>query len=131
MIRYDYGKKKVRQVLGTIDRYDLEGDFHEAVNRFADEYASYKEYLDEPHEIPERSGYGKSMYLDGVDNKTIKFDKLYLDWQDTYDNEKELQVVGERDMDASELAAYDAELEKQKQREIEQLKKLKEKYPDA
>ena len=126
-----YGTKRVRQAIGTIYRGDLEGDFGDVLNKLMAEYGHYKQFLDEPHEVSERSGYGRNKYLDGVDKKLVKFDKLYLDWQDTYDNEKELVVIGERDMDASELAAYAEELKKQKQREIEQLKKLKEKYPDA
>jgi hypothetical protein len=130
-IQYYYGTKKVRQAIGTIYRGDFEGDFGEVLNSFMAEYASYKKYLDEPHEVTERSGYGKHLYLDGTDKKTVKFDSLHLDWQDTYDDEKELRVVGERAMDAGELAAYEAELEKSKEREIEQLRKLKEKYPNV
>lgn len=127
-IIYHYGTKRVHQALGTIYRYDLEGDFGEALNNFMAEYNDYKKYLEEPHELVD---CGRHMYLDGVDKKNVKFDKISLDWQDTYENEKELVVYGERDMDSSELAAYEVELEKSKQREIEQLKKLREKYPNA
>lgn len=130
-IWYDYSKKRVRQVLGTIYRGDFEGNFGEVLNSFMAEYASYKNYVDEPHEVVERSGYGKHLYLDGVEKKTVKFDSIHLDWQDTYDDEKELRVIGERAMDAGELAAYEAEVELGKQREIEQLRKLKEKYPNV
>jgi hypothetical protein len=130
-VQYLYGTKRVRQALGTIYRGDFEGDFGESVNRFANEYASYKKYLDEPHEFGTKWLYGQHMYLDGTDNKMVQFDKLMLDWQDTYDDEKELRVIGERDMDSQELAAMEIETEKQVDREKEQLRKLKEKYPNG
>lgn len=130
-LQYYYGTKKVRQALGIIYRDSFEGDFGEVVNRLLVEYGDWRKYLEEPHELTERSGYGKHLYLDGTDKKTVKFDKLFLDWRDTYEDDKELWVIGERAMDASELAAYAAELEQQKEREKEQLRKLREKYPDA
>ena len=130
-ISYMYGAKRVRQALGTIYRGDLEGDFNEVINRLLAEFGRYRKHCEEVHEITERADYGRHLYLDGTDKKAVKFDKLYLDWRDTYDDEKELWVIGERDMDASELAAMEAEFEASKEREKEQLRKLKEKYPDV
>jgi len=128
MINYNYGNKTASQSLGTMDTYDFEGDFGEVLNRFMAEYGNYKKYLEEPQEI----NLGKySKYLDGVNKKTVKFTKLRLDWRETYDDTKQLHVVGERPMDEGELAAYAEEVEKSKDREIAQLKLLREKYPNA
>lgn len=129
-ISYDRGKKRVRQTLGAISTYDLEGEFGNAVNNFMAEYGHYKKYIDEATEIKE-TGYASQKYLDGVDKKTVKFDKLLLDYRNNYDDEKQLCVVGERDMDVSELAAMGEETKQQQEREKEQLRKLREKYPDA
>jgi hypothetical protein len=130
-INYDRGRKRVRQNLGTIDTYDFEGEFGKVINDMLDTYGQYRKHLEEASEIVERSGYGQCKYLDGVDKKTVKFDKLFLDWQETYDDEKQLCIIGERDMDAAEIAAMEDENKQYQEREKEQLRKLKEKYPDA
>ena len=129
-ISYDRGRNRVSQVIGSISPYDLEGDFKSVMKSFENTYKEYCEYLTEPHEIAEQSGYGANLYLDETNKKTVKFDKLRLDWVESYDG-KELRIIGERDMDEAELAAMKKEDEKYQEFEKAQLRKLKEKYPDV
>lgn len=131
MIRYDYNKKRVTQCIGTIYSGNLEGCFEDVINHLLKEFGDYKKYLEEPQEVVENGWPSYEKYNDGSTKKMVKFDKLRLDWHNTYDDERELRVLAERDMDASELAAYDVLLAEQKEREKEQLRKLKEKYPDV
>ena len=129
-IYYDRSRKRVRQTLGTIYARNFEGEFGKVINDLMTEYGSFKKYLEEAVELTE-NGWSSQKYLDGDVKKNVKFDKLFLDWASTYDDEKELRVIGERDMDGCELLALENETTEQKEREKEQLRKLKQKYPEV
>lgn len=130
-ISYDRGHKKVRQVLSYISLDEFEGDFDSVIKKLKEEQACYAVYTKEAQEITEPLTYGssKGAYLDGTSKKSVKFDRIYLDLVSEGDDEKKFNIVGERMMDAGELAAMDKENEQNQEREIEQLRKLKEKYP--
>lgn len=130
-IFYDRGRKRVRQTLGTISLYDLEGEFGKVINDMLSLYGQYRKHTEEFTEIVERSGYGKKMYLDGTDTKKVKFDTLRLSVEDDYEGQRQLCIMGERDMDADEIAAMEQEAKEHQEREKEHLRKLKEKYPDV
>jgi hypothetical protein len=127
-VNYNYGKKTVRIVLGTISTYDLEGTFEDIIDKLNGEFKQYKDYITSPQTVPAGGYY---TYLDGEKNKKLQFDSLHLEWHSTYDDEKQLQIIGERAMDASELAAWDAQVKKGQEQEKEQLRRLKAKYPDV
>lgn len=137
-IGYNYGTKRVRQILGTLDTYMLEGAFDEVLKQFSRKYADYKyAHVDQTRPMDAHQyGYrNRSGYLDGATTKTVKFDQLYLEWQRSYDDDRELCIIGERDMDAGELAAYEtncaADKHVKEQNEMEYLRKLKQKYPNV
>lgn len=129
-MQYNSATKRVTQKLGYIYSGDLEGDFGEIINKIMAEYGHYKQFTEKMQEITE-TNYNGGAYLDGSKTKSVKFDKIYLSWESTYDNEKELQVIGERNYDSDELAALEKLNKAQEAREKEQLRKLKEKYPDV
>lgn len=131
-ISYDKYRFRVRQTLGTISLYDLEGDFPKVLQKMKEEYKYYSEYTKTPHELHE-SNYSGGAYLDKTSKKTVIFDKIYLDCVQTGED-RELRVVGERDLTAEELNVLNIEaaaaLAKRTEEEKEQLRKLREKYPD-
>jgi hypothetical protein len=129
-MHYNPATKRVTQVLGSIYSGDLEGDFGGVVNSIMAEYGLYKKFMEEAREITE-TNYRGGAYLDGSKTKKVKFDRIYLNWEPTYDNEKVLQVIGERDYDSDELVALTLMIEDQEEREKAQLRKLKEKYPNG
>lgn len=129
-MQYDPIRKRVTQVLGTLSYDDIEGDFGAVVNKLMTEHESYKKFMLELQPITEKD-YRGGAYLDGSSVKSVKFDRIYLEWQRTYDDERELKVIGERPYDASELEAFELMLKAQEEREKAQLRKLKEKYPDV
>lgn len=126
-IEYLHSVKRVRQVLGTTYLCDLEGEFGAVLDHLTKMHISYRKYLREPTEVTSPH----NAYSDGTRTKVVQFDKLFLERRRSYDDTEELCVVGERGMDAGEIAAAVASLEKDKQREIEQLRILRQKYPDA
>lgn len=128
-MNYNYGTKRVSQALGTIYLGNLEGDFTQVIKHLSQEYEDYKKYIEESVQITE-TDYRGGAYLDGSSKKSVKFDRLYLDLVDSYDN-KELRVMGERPMDADELAALDRIYKANEERERAELKRLKEKYPNV
>lgn len=129
-MRYDPIRKRVTQILGTLSYDDLEGDFGAVINKLMIEHESYKKFMIELQPITEKD-YRGGAYLDGSSVKSVKFDKVYLEWQRTYDDERELKVIGERPYDASELEAFKLNLKDQEEREKAKLRELKEKYPDV
>lgn len=131
-IYYDRSRKRATQTLGTMSLYDFEGEIGKVlVNDCLAIYDQYRKYTQKAHEITERSGYGKKMYLDGTDTKMVKFDTIRLSVEEDYEGNKQLCFKGERDMDADEIAAMEEETKAYQEREKEQLRKLKEKYPDV
>jgi hypothetical protein len=128
-MNYNLIAKTVTQTLGSIDSDNLEGAFSEVTNRILAEYGYYKKFLEEAQEVSE-TNYRGGAYLDGERTKKVKFDKIYLVWHDSHDDTKVLHVMGDRPMDAGELAALAEETKKRETAERQMLKKLKEKYPD-
>ncbi len=133
-ISYDEYNKRVTQDLGYISTYELEGDFDKVIENIKKEYEYYSEYLTKGHKIKEEN-YQGGAYLDGTSEKVVSFDRIYIDCVDTYDNGKEFRIRGQRGLNAEELVALEAKNKvrnaKREVEEKEQLKKLKEKYPDA
>ena len=133
MIRYDEYRKEVTQDLGTISLYDLEGDFSKAIEKLQQEYEYYSKYLKVKHKIKEEN-YSGGAYLDKSKEKNVIFDKIYIECIEGCEGQKELRVKGERKLDAAELIALHekktAAAMKKTEEEKEQLRKLKEKYPN-
>lgn len=134
MIRYDEYRKLATQDLGYISTYELEGDFDKVIKYIQKEYMDYKEYLHKPHEIRETT-YSGGAYLDGTEKKSVIFDRIYIDCVETQDNGREFRIKGERKLTAEELVALEAKEAKRNaeyaNQEREQLRKLKEKYPNG
>lgn len=128
-IKYNNHNKRVRQILGTIGFYELEGDFTEVIEKLTARHKEYLEYTQKPHNINERWSAG---YSDGTTKKLVKFDKISLECEIIDDDSRTLRVIGERDMLPEELAALEVENKKRQeqneQQEKELFKKLAKKY---
>lgn len=134
MIRYDEYARRATQDLGYISTYDLEGEFNRVIEFLKKEYELYSSYLTTEHKIKEEN-YSGGAYLDGTKEKMVKFDKIYIDCVETGDNGKEFHIKGQRNLTAEELVALEAkekiQAAKRTDQEREQLRLLKEKYPDG
>ena len=120
-MNYNYSKKRVSQVINTIDLYDLEGDFSHAIKKLEEEYKYYQDNYTQLKRL-------KGNYNDGCTIKFVKFDSFRLVVDRDCENEKILVVRGERDFLPEEIEAYQNQLTKTEAYEREQLAKLKAKY---
>jgi hypothetical protein len=101
-----YNNFRAVQELEVVSAYTLEGDFDSVFNQFTElkeRVTGWRETAMKTH----------GSFVDGAKTKTVRFDKVFIEWHDVPygDGEKELHVMGERDVDASERAA----IEKQQQ----------------
>jgi hypothetical protein len=103
----DHKKKTVKQRLSSICFYSLEGDLQDLGAKFNDIYKQYeKDYILKETSVPAYTG--KYVYR----HKKIKtkFDKIYLSYQqESYDDNYELAVIGERKLTQDELVIIQKE----------------------
>lgn len=131
MIRYDENRKRVTQIIGRINICKLEGDFEEVILYLKKEHNDcIVNFIEAGKEITEKRGWsGDGNYLDGATRKTIQFDKIYL-YAIVNEDERELQIIGERDFLPEELDALTNKINAQEQKERQELERLKKKYPN-
>lgn len=95
-IYYNRDNNKVKQFLGNISSDDLEGTFQEAIEKLQEIEKYYIEkFITSSTSI-------SSNYIDDCYQKTVTFDRIFIEMQYDHDGNGLICIMGERDFTKEE-----------------------------